>query len=123
MDEKTPPVLISDEFAKEMSTAASQVFQAMATQGFHRPGSVRTMAHYMGMVMTELAEAIEADRKGLGTQASEKIPGFTNLAEELADAIIRLMDTSVVYGIDIGAAIQAKMKYNAGRQYRHGREY
>ena len=39
---------------------------------------------------------------------------------ELADAIIRILDTCAENGIDIDTAIAAKMEYNEGRPYRHG---
>ena len=39
---------------------------------------------------------------------------------ELADLIIRVLDTCEQYGIDIEAAIEMKIKYNETREYRHG---
>lgn len=42
------------------------------------------------------------------------------IAIELADCIIRILDYCGHEGIDISAAIEAKMQYNATRPYRHG---
>lgn len=39
---------------------------------------------------------------------------------ELADAMIRIMDTAKHYGIDLQAEIEAKMTYNTTRAFRHG---
>lgn len=39
---------------------------------------------------------------------------------ELADVVIRIMDTCEHYGIDLAAAIVEKHKYNMGRPWRHG---
>jgi NTP pyrophosphatase (non-canonical NTP hydrolase) len=39
---------------------------------------------------------------------------------ELADCIIRILDTCEQYGIDIEEAIKIKVEYNSGRPYRHG---
>jgi len=66
----------------------------------------------------EISEAWEAYRAG--NPASEKTPDFTQIEEELADAIIRIMDYGVSQGFDIGSAIIAKMAYNQGRSHRHG---
>lgn len=41
-------------------------------------------------------------------------------AEELADIIIRALDTAETLGIDIGEAIRVKSKYNESRPFRHG---
>lgn len=39
---------------------------------------------------------------------------------ELADVIIRVLDTCAAYGIDIDDAVKRKMAYNKVRPYRHG---
>jgi hypothetical protein len=39
---------------------------------------------------------------------------------ELADCIIRIMDTCGHYSIDLDAVIREKMKYNESRPYKHG---
>jgi NTP pyrophosphatase (non-canonical NTP hydrolase) len=46
-----------------------------------------------------------------------------SVEDELADAIIRLLDLSAYMGIDIDAHIQAKLAYNATRGTRHGKAY
>lgn len=42
------------------------------------------------------------------------------VGSECADVFIRLMDTCHEYGIDLGAELEAKMKYNQQRSFRHG---
>jgi NTP pyrophosphatase (non-canonical NTP hydrolase) len=42
------------------------------------------------------------------------------IPSELADIVIRVMDVCGHYGIDLEAAIQEKMAYNATRPQRHG---
>jgi NTP pyrophosphatase (non-canonical NTP hydrolase) len=42
------------------------------------------------------------------------------VAVELADCIIRILDYCAHADIDINAAIEAKLKYNETRPYRHG---
>jgi NTP pyrophosphatase (non-canonical NTP hydrolase) len=78
----------------------------------------REVGEVLMLVVTELSEAMEAHRSG-GTD-SEKIPGFTRLEEELADAIIRLLDFAGGANLDLEGAIRAKVRYNETRPYRHG---
>jgi NTP pyrophosphatase (non-canonical NTP hydrolase) len=68
---------------------------------------------------SELSEAVEAIRHG--NPMSEKIVGYTHVEEEIADAIIRLLDYSAAQKFDIGGAIVAKSEYNEGREYLHGK--
>lgn len=42
------------------------------------------------------------------------------VGSELADILIRLLDTCKRYGIDIAAELKLKMKYNGSRPYKHG---
>ncbi len=76
-----------------------------------RKSQLRDLMH------SELGEACEGDRKNL---ASEKIPGFTNVEEEYADLIIRLMDAGEGLGLKLPQAIIAKMQYNSTRLAMHG---
>jgi NTP pyrophosphatase (non-canonical NTP hydrolase) len=71
------------------------------------------------LVVTELAECAE----GLRKPVEASVPGFTNEEEEIADAIIRLLDYAGQYRLRIGEALNAKMAKNEGRPYRHGKEF
>ncbi len=70
------------------------------------------------LIVTEIAEGMEAYR--IGNPESRKIPGFTRLEEELADAVIRILDLAGGMGFDLERAIAAKVRYNETRDYRHG---
>ena len=78
----------------------------------------RPVGEVLMLVVTEVAEAMEAYRAG--NPESDKIPGHTKMAEELADAVIRILDYAEGAGIDLAAALKAKMAYNETRPYRHG---
>ncbi len=67
----------------------------------------------IALAMTELGEAIDADREG-----NDK-----GVAEEVADVIIRLLGLSVEMGIDLDEEIARKAAYNKTREYRHGKRY
>lgn len=72
------------------------------------------------LMVSELGEALEALRKNA---PSDKIPGFTGEEEELADCVIRILDHSKHYNLRLGQAIIAKIAYNEGRPFRHGKEF
>ena len=78
----------------------------------------RSIGEVLMLVVTELAEAMEAYREG--NPESEKIRGFSRMEEELADVMIRLLDLAENEGFNLEAAVLAKMAYNEDRPYRHG---
>lgn len=78
----------------------------------------RNDGEMVALYHSEISEALEGLRHG--NPPSEKIPNFSSVEEELADLIIRLMDTAKKRGWDIPRAVEAKMYYNEGRAYKHG---
>lgn len=72
----------------------------------------------LGLVVTEVAEAIEAHR--CGNPPDEHLPAFKALTIEMADAVIRLMTLAYELGIPLGEAVSAKMAFNRSRPVRHG---
>lgn len=94
----------------------------------------------LALVNTEVSEVVEAIRKprkakhignvpaykdvptGGGTKMVRKRVPFTQEEEEAADGMIRLFDYSSFRGLRIGAAVSAKMKYNATRPRLHGKK-
>lgn len=71
----------------------------------------RNVGEALMLVVTELAEAMEAHRK------QDK----QNFDEELADTFIRLFDLCGGLGIDIEAQILKKCEKNKQRPYKHGK--
>ena len=78
----------------------------------------RTAGEVLMLMVTELAEAMEAYRDG--NPESGCIGGFSQMEEELADVVIRLLDFAEWAEFDIDGAVSAKMAYNEARPYRHG---
>ena len=64
------------------------------------------------LIVSEIAEAMEADRKSL---MDDKLPHRAGREVELADALIRIFDLAGGLGLDLGAAMAEKMAYNATR--------
>ena len=64
------------------------------------------------LCVSELAEAMEGDRKGL---MDDHLPERPMVEVELADAAIRIFDMAGGMNLDIGGAIAEKLAYNANR--------
>ena len=64
------------------------------------------------LVVSELAEAMEGDRKNL---MDDKLPHRPMREVELADAIIRIFDLAGAYNMDLGGAVSEKLAFNAKR--------
>ena len=78
----------------------------------------RTVGDGLMLIVTELAEAFEGFRHG--NPPSEHIPEFSAMEEELADVFIRILDEAAVQNCRLGAAVLAKMAFNASRPHMHG---
>ena len=98
----------------------AQVYAANEAQGFW-DGADDNTASKIALMHSELSEALEADRKGI--ESDDKIPEFTGLEAELADAVIRILDFSGRHNLRLGEAIQAKLLFNLTRPYKHGKKY
>lgn len=79
-------------------------------------------AQKLCLIHSEISEALEEIRKSV-PEGSEKIPGFSKLEEELADAVIRIMDFANAYHLNLPEAIVAKHRYNVGREHKHGKNF
>jgi NTP pyrophosphatase (non-canonical NTP hydrolase) len=111
---------VTDEVAESYSmgiSALSALVHAMAKdKGWWDDD--RSDGELIALQHSELSEALEGLR--MGNPASEKIPEYSSAEEELADVVIRIMDMCGARGWDLGGAIMAKIRYNAGRPHKHG---
>lgn len=72
----------------------------------------RNFGELMMLAVSELAEALEGDRKDL---MDDKLPHRRMAEVEIADCIIRLLDTAEGLGMDLAGAFEEKMDYNSKR--------
>jgi len=88
----------------------------------------RNFGELLMLVTSELAEALEGDRKDL---MDDKLPQFRMKTVEIADALIRLFDIAGGLALDVPDAFEKKMEYNsvrvdhshAHRLSEHGKKY
>lgn len=75
--------------------------------------SDRNKAELLMLVVSELGEALEALRKD----------DWDNYKEELADAVIRILDLCEAQGIDLEIEMIKKIEINKNRPYKHGKKF
>lgn len=77
--------------------------------GFH--DEKRDMSLISMLIVTEAAELFEGWRKNRGSD---------NIEEELADIVIRCLDSAEELNVDLEHAVLQKMLYNHDRPHKHG---
>ncbi len=100
---------------RTISALAKAAHRCALEHGWHTTPATfaddpKVILSWLMLIVTEVAEAAEAVRHG----------NEANFAEELADVVIRVFDTSEALGIDIEAEIVKKMATNEQRPIRHG---
>jgi NTP pyrophosphatase (non-canonical NTP hydrolase) len=73
----------------------------------------RNVGELLMLCVSELAEGMEAHRKGLNDDKIKHRPG---LEVELVDCIIRIMDLAGALNLDIAGAFIDKMEFNRVRE-------
>ncbi len=127
----------------DIKKIAEEIHRVSTVKGFY--DTERNFGELLMLVVSELGEALEADRKGkkaniplynAGISATIGEKGSAGafksefeehikdtVEDEIADAVIRLLDLSEGLGIDLEWHIQQKMRYNEQRSIRHGKKY
>ena len=123
-----------------LNELSQRIHAGNVERGFYEPPA--TFPDRCMLIVSEISEAVEAHREGRTTWKGyvaqalkmsemnmEMFPAYfcenvkDSVEDELADAIIRLLDLSAYMGIDIDAHVAAKLAYNATRGTRHGKAY
>ena len=73
----------------------------------------RNVGEQICLMHSELSEGMEGERKDL---VDDHLPEFDSITVELADAMTRIFDYAGGRGINLGAALIAKLKYNQQRE-------
>lgn len=112
-----------------LNKLSQEIYQANKEKGFW--DNERNIGELLMLITSELGEALEAHRKGkkcypnvylrklhdgedLKSSYEDTIKG--SFEEEIADAMIRLLDMCGGLNIDIDFHVQEKLKYNRTRE-------
>lgn len=101
---------------------AQEIHDTADSHGFW-PAEGRNFGEMLMLATSELAEALEEHRSGNPPVWYTPNGKPEGTAVELADCVIRCLDTMHSLGVDIDRVIAEKMTYNAGRPFKHGRAY
>lgn len=118
---------MTSEHWKEFQQTAYAIAKS---KGFHNYDAVDPIigplqtSQLLFLIVTELVEAFDEVRAGHAvTEVYTKNGKPEGVPIELADAMLRIGDFAEAAGIDLGAAIEAKMAYNRTREYMHGKAF
>lgn len=111
-----------------INAMAERVMQVNTDNGWFQDG--RTFGEDVALLHSEVSEMLEAYREwGIADMTAGEAVGFINgqiipkpegIGSEMADVLIRLLDTSYRYNIDLYAEFNRKLNYNTTRAHRHG---
>lgn len=125
------------DLCTNLNNAADTIYSIAKNKGFW--DGERQKGTLLMLVVSELAEALEADREDKyadlqqfqqieNSEQNEFNSNFetyikNTFEDELADAMIRILDICGSMGIDLEEHINLKLKYNKQRGYKHEKEY
>jgi NTP pyrophosphatase (non-canonical NTP hydrolase) len=111
----------SQPFVDEIRELSKKIHANAVEHGFWESPEVSNFGLKIALIHSEVSEALEAHREG--NSPSPTLPQFSWTEEELADAMIRILDLAENKGFDLGNAILSKHNFNCTRPHKHGKQY
>lgn len=122
----TSNLMYQSELILALDTLSEKAYRCSYEHGFYEleEGEKVNLAEKIALMHSELSECLEIIRDDINA-ISKKLEsqGILHIEEEFADVIIRVLDTCGARGWRIGTAVLAKMEYNEGRPYKHGKKF
>ncbi|MGW9002220.1 hypothetical protein [Brevibacterium casei] len=115
-----------------LTELVTEAHEISANHGFHnyqpesQPALDSLRATRVALIHSEASEVLEALRDGSApthTWYRDSDGKPEGIPSELADIVIRVADFCGAEGIDLERAVEEKLHFNAGRPYKHGRQY
>lgn len=107
-----------DQFVKSVAFYCKEIHELAIANGFWEAQASDVPANVgekIALIHSEVSEALETLREKNVDQAA--------LAEELADVVIRVMDLSERFQLDLGLAVLKKHDINKKRPWKHGKAF
>lgn len=107
----------------------AQMAEGLTQEQWDGPtGKLIAAAVFTANLHGEASEFWEAFRKGHLDEPCDKaaqmeargLPGLTYAEEEIADILIRTLDTAEAFGVDVAKAVSVKAAFNSDRKHLHG---
>ena len=125
--------------SKPIHILQKEIHANAKAKGFYDSTQSKNVSEKLMLIVSEIAKAQEADRKN--HHCKDEDLAYANavvfsqhfkehfelnikntFGDELADAMIRIMDLAEWKGIDLEFHIQQKMRYNSMREKLHGKK-
>lgn len=109
-----------------LNALADHVWETAKSKGFHdEPVPISVSCANLHSEVSEMWESFRVGKLHQPCDKAEKmvalgLPKLTCLEEELADIVIRALDTARENGVDIARAVAAKDAYNQSRPHKNG---